>query len=462
MMKWAFAAFALGLALPAGAMDRNAPEAREALEIYRTLIGFHTAAGHGQVPAMAKYLAGKFREAGFANGDISVLPKGETAALTVRYRGDGSSGKAPILLLAHMDVVEALRQDWKRDPFTLTEEDGYFFGRGTDDNKLGVLQLSVAFLQLKRADFVPTRDLVLAFSGDEETGMLTTRALAADESLAGAEFALNSDAGGGVLDEQGKPRSYAMQVAEKTYASFELTVRNPGGHSSRPRRDNAIYELAEALGRLRGHRFPVRHNEVTREYFRVTGAATGGGLGKAMRAFAADPEDAAAQDALAADPAYVGTTRTTCIPTMLEAGHAENALPQSATATVNCRIFPGTRVADVQAELARVVDNEAVTFKLLGDPVESAFSMPRDDVTAAVAKAVHARYPDLPIVPEMSSGGTDGMHFRAAGVPTYGVGGLFMKDSDVFAHGLNERVPVDGFYASLDHWPTLLKALAGR
>lgn len=461
MVRGLIAALAMASALPTLAMDRDAPEAREALEIYRTLIGFHTAAGHGQVPVMAKYLAGKFHEAGFADSDVSVMPQGETAALIVRYRGDGSSGKAPILLLAHMDVVEALREDWERDPFTLTEDDGYFFGRGTSDDKLGVLQLSVAFLQLKRARFVPTRDLVLAFSGDEETGMRTTRAMAADKTLAQAEFALNSDAGGGTLGEDGKPSSYAMQVAEKTYVSFELTVRNPGGHSSRPRRDNAIYELAEALGRLRGYQFPVQHNELTREYFRVTGAATAGALGEAMRAFAANPEDTQAQDTLSADPAFVGPTRTTCIPTMLKAGHAENALPQSATATVNCRIFPGTGVADVQAELARVIGNDAIAFKVLGEPVESAFSLPRDEVTAAVAKAVHARYPGLPIVPEMSSGGTDGMHFRAAGVPTYGVSSLFMKDSDVFIHGLNERVPVDGFFESLDHWPTLLKALVG-
>jgi acetylornithine deacetylase/succinyl-diaminopimelate desuccinylase-like protein len=292
--------------------------------------------------------------------------------------------------------------------------------------------------------------------------MITTRMLAHDRpDLAEAEFALNSDAGGGSLDEHGNAVTYKIQAAEKTFATWELTIRNPGGHSSRPRPDNAIYDLADAITKIQAHRFPVRWSQMTRDFFRVTGINLGGELGAAMIRFADDPEDQAAADRLSVEPSYVGSTRTTCVVTMLSAGHAENALPQSATATVNCRIFPGVAVAEVEKTLRDVVGNDAAEFELLGDPVESPVSELREDVTAAVAKAVHGRYPDVQILPYMESGGTDGMHFRTAGIPTWAVSGRFMNPDDMYAHGLNERAPIDSFYDALDHWSIILRELAG-
>ena len=456
---------------PVSAQDASAdytkPYQRKALEIYRTLIGFRSAAGHGQVPAVANYLADQFKQGGFAAEDIHVLPftsaSGEAiAGLVVRYRGDGSSGKKPILLLAHMDVVDALPEDWERNPFTLIEENGYFFGRGTLDDKFGVASLTGTFLRLKAEGFVPTRDLVIMFTGDEETGMLSTRGMATTHrALTDAEFALNDDGGGGTLDEQGEPVAFFLQSAEKTYATFELTVTNPGGHSSTPRVDNAIYDLAGALKRLEAHRFPVMTNDATLLYLREMSAIKGGEVGRAMSALAANPGDEAAADLLWKEPEIVGITRTTCVATMLRGGHAENALPQSATATVNCRIFPGVDVADVQATLEKAAALPGLRMKVLGQPIPSPASPLRDDVVSAVTAAVEARYPGTKVIPYMAPYGTDGVQTRSAGIPTYGVMGIFIKDSDQFAHGLNERVQVREFFGAQEYWKAVLTRLAG-
>jgi acetylornithine deacetylase/succinyl-diaminopimelate desuccinylase-like protein len=381
--------------------------------------------------------------------------------LIAKYRGDGSSGKAPILFLGHMDVVEALAKDWERPPFELTTDGVYFYGRGTIDNKFGVAQLTSTFIRLKKEGFIPNRDLIIAFSGDEESGMLTTRMLAYERpDLAGAEFALNSDAGGGDLNAAGEPVVYLIQAAEKTYSTWEMTVRNPGGHSSRPRPDNAIYDLADAITKIQNYRFPVRWSEMTLAFFEETGEQLGGELGAAMIQFANNPQDEAASDRLAVESSYVGTTRTTCVVTMLQAGHAENALPQSATATVNCRIFPGVPVEAVEKALKHVVEDDAIEFKQLDDPTESPISPLRPDVVEAVKKAVHARYPGLKVMGYMESGGTDGMHFRKAGIPTLAVSSVFMNPDEMYAHGLNERVPVKAFYDALDHWSIIINALA--
>lgn len=438
----------------------SADDAR-ALEIFRTIISMRTAEGQGKVPAMAAYLAGELKKAGFAKKDIEIRKSGETASLIARYRGDGSSRRKPILFLAHMDVVDALPEDWELDPFNLTEKDGFFFGRGVTDNKYGVANLTQTFIRLKKEGFVPDRDLIIVFTGDEESNMITTRALAADPELAGAEFALNTDAGGGSMGADGKPVVYGVQAAEKTYADFEVTAVNQGGHSSRPRPDNAIYDLADALEKVRMLKFPIMSNEITLQSFAVTGAGLGGDLGKAMIAFAKNPKDIKAAARIAADPAYVGLTQTTCVATQLKAGHAPNALPQTATANVNCRIFPGMTVDDVRGAIARAIGNEAVAVKVVDEPTVSPISPRREDVLAAVAKAVHARYPATPIVTYMESGGTDGMHFRNAGVPTYGVSAIFMREEDGFAHGLNERLPVDAFFGGLRHWSIIIKELAG-
>ncbi|HKK92639.1 MAG TPA: M20/M25/M40 family metallo-hydrolase [Longimicrobiales bacterium] len=448
--------------------DYTEPHQRRALEMYRDVIGMRTAEGHGMIPTMAEYLAERFREAGFPEEDIHVLPHTsesgeEIAAFVVRWRGDGSSGREPILFTAHMDVVDALPEDWERDPFTLIEEDGTFFGRGTADDKAGIIHLTSTFIRMKEEGFVPTRDLVIGFTGDEETGMVSTRALVDEHlPLTQAEFALNADVGGGTLDETtGEPIVFEIQTSEKTYSTFEFTAANPGGHSSRPRDDNAIYDLADALKRVQAHRFPTRINETTRAYFEGTADLVGGETGAAMRAFAANPDDAAAGETLRRDGSMIGLTRTTCVATMLRAGHAENALPQSATATVNCRVFPGDEVSDVHDTLRELAGSD-IEVRLLGDPTVSPVSDLRDDVVSAIRAGVETLHPGTMILPSQSSGGTDGMHFRAAGIPTYGVEGIFMKSSDVYAHGLNERIPVRAFFEGLDFWHVVIRELAGR
>ena len=444
------------------AQDIDSEHAKKTLEIYTRIIGVESSKNLGNVPEIANYLASELIAAGFPEKDVEVVPLGETAALIARYRGDGSSGKKPILLLGHMDVVEALAKDWERPPFELTSDDRYFYARGADDNKFGVTQLTSTFIRLKKEGFVPNRDLIIAFSGDEETGMKTTRMLAHERpDLADAEFALNSDAGGGDLNAAGEAVLYRVQAAEKTYVTWDITVRNPGGHSSRPRPDNAIYDLAGAITKIQQYKFPVRWSEMTLAFFEETGEQLGGELGTAMIAFANNPRDEDASDRLALESSYVGTTRTTCVVTMLQAGHAENALPQSATATVNCRVFPGVPVEAVKDALQHVVENDAIEFNQRDEVTESPVSRLRPDVVAAVEKAVHARYPDLTVMAYMESGGTDGMHFRKAGIPTWAVSGLFMNPDEMFAHGLNERVPVKGFYDALDHWSIILKELAG-
>ncbi len=466
MLQRLIQAAVLALCLLGGAAHAQAPSDAErtlAREIFARVISFDTSVEGLQNPAMAAYLAGRFRDGGFAAADVHVAPFNQTAALVVRYRGDGSGGR-PILLLAHMDVVPARRADWARDPFTLIEEGGYFFGRGTLDNKSGIALLTTMFLTLRAEGFVPARDLVIVFTGDEETSGATARMLLAEHrDLVDAEFALNSDSGQGALSEEtGAPIGYRLQSAEKSYASFTLTARNPGGHSSMPRTDNAIYDLVEALTRVRAHEFPVMWNDTTLESLRAAGPRTGGALGAAMIRFAERPGDRRAAAVLTASPFHNAQLRTTCVTTLLAAGHADNALPQSATATVNCRIFPGVTIAAVQAQLQQLA-GERVAVATLDPQYWSSDASPlRADVLEAVRRAVHANYPGVPITPSMANGATDGVFFRAAGIPTYGVAELFIKDSDDFSHGLNERLPVASFYNGLTHWRVLITELAGR
>ena len=441
---------------------------RQALEIFRDIVSMRTAAGHGNVPAMAEYLAERFRDGGFDDEDIHIIPHTvetgeEVVSLVVRYRGNGLANKKPILLLAHMDVVDAIRSDWVRDPYTLIEEDGFFFGRGTSDNKTGVAMLTTTFVRLQREGFTPTRDFIIAFTGDEETTMETIRSLVTDHrALVDAEYVLNTDAGGGYRDHEHEAVAYLLQAAEKTYITYELTIRNPGGHSSRPRADNAIYELATVLRNIEEYRFPTRVNEVSEGYFREMSTLVDGELGDAMAGFASDPGDEDAQAVLETYPGEVGATRTTCVATMLSAGHAENALPQTATATVNCRIFPGVPAAEVQAQLMRAAGNPALEITVAYEPMEGPMSPLREDVTATVGDAANAVYGAVPLVPYMEAGATDSLHTRLAGMPSYGVSGLFMRQEDMFAHGLNERVPVDSFFKALDYWHQVLTELGSE
>jgi acetylornithine deacetylase/succinyl-diaminopimelate desuccinylase-like protein len=445
---------------PAPASAPAAERAR-AREIFEHIVGIESSVGKGNVPAVANYLAGLFLAGGFPAADVHVLPLGETASLVVRYRGSGRGGR-PIDLIAHMDVVTANRTDWQRDPFRLIEEDGYFFGRGTADVKQEVALITTTVLALKARGFVPTRDLIVAFSGDEETEMKTAQDLVTTHrDLVDAEFALNADGGGGVLAEgTAKPQIFYLQGAEKSSVSYALTTQNAGGHSSVPRRDNAIYELADALKAVQRLEFPVQWNDWTLGDFKAAGALTPGALGEAMARFAANPKDADAAAEISKNPAFVGRLRTTCVATRLAGGHANNALPQSAVATVNCRIFPGTSAADVRTTLQQAVGSE-VEVRQAEEAIVSDASPLRPDVVAAVTRAVDAADPGTRVVPTQASYATDGAVYRSAGIPTYGCGGVFIMDSEDFAHGLNERIRVGAFYDALTYWSVLIKSLAG-
>lgn len=460
MKKLAATLFATAAVACAPAIAQSNAAAVQAREVYAHIVSLRTAAGHDQTPAMVAYLADVLRQGGVPAQDIATLEAGGATAMIVRLPGTGSA--RPILFSAHMDVVDARPEDWQRSPFTLIEESGDFYGRGTLDNKAGVTALVATILRFKAERLRPARKLLFAFVGDEETGMETTRAIAAHPWVRDAEFAINTDAGGGMLDDAtGKPIIYLVQGAEKTFATFDLTVTNPGGHSSRPRDDNAIYQLAQALLKVQAHRFPVMSNDLTRSYLGAVGKAKPGPIGEALRAFAADPTDAAAADVLADSPEYVGTTRTTCVATLLSGGHAENALPQKAAAAINCRIFPGVEVDTVRRELETAIADPDVTVATRDSPSASPVSEMRPDVMAAIGRAVHKDYPGVAVVPYLESGGTDGKVYRTAGIPTFASSGLFAKPSQMFAHGLNERLPVQAFYQGLDHIHALAVDLGG-
>lgn len=463
---------ALAIAGQAGAQEPAAPARTEHQQrvhtIYRDIIAFRTARGHGQVDDMVAYLSRQLADAGFAEEDIMVTDydaNGDpTQGLIVRYRAAGKPKAKPIVMLAHMDVVDALPEDWVRNPFELTEADGYFYGRGTTDNKYGVANLTGTFIRLKKEGWTPKRDLYLVFSGDEESGMVSTRAQAkwvADN--VDPEFILNSDAGGIGLSDDFKPLAQLVQAGEKTFVSFHLVATNQGGHSSRPRKDNALYDMARALLAIEGHSFAVRATPLTRSYLGALGQTIPGPAGQALTAFAKDPTNEQAIAALRASPEFVGTLGTTCIATMIDGGHAENALPQKVTATVNCRVFPGEGVAATKAALEQAVANPAIAFEIMGDPVESPDSTLRDDVRKALEVSLGKRFgKPIPIVPYMESGGTDGMHYRRMGYNTVAISAAASRPQDMFAHGLDERLRVDAFYAGLDHWYWILKELAGR
>lgn len=437
----------------AAAADADAGEAKAML---MRSVGFRTVKGEGQVPALAAYYADILRKAGFAPEDVVITPIGETATLAATIRGRDAALK-PVLMIGHMDVVAADPNDWTRDPFVAVEEDGYIFGRGAEDNKYDVTMMVATLAQLRKEGWRPRRTVTLLLSGDEETDMATTRALAT--RYRDAELLLNGDGGGGLLNEAGKPVLYQVQAGEKTYADFEIGFTDPGGHSSAPTPGNPIYRLARAIDRIAAYRFAPMRNELTRASLAMSADRIGGEVGEAMRRYAATG-DAAAAELLSGKPEFVGQVRTTCVATMVQGGHALNALPQSAKVSVNCRIFPGVAIEAVKAELARVVDDPGAAIVTLNDPTASDASPLRQDVMDAVRAAVHARAPGIPVMPGMSAGATDSLYFRALGVPSYGVSSLFMRSQDGFAHGLNERVPVAGIAQSLEQWDRVLRALA--
>jgi acetylornithine deacetylase/succinyl-diaminopimelate desuccinylase-like protein len=457
-MKLAILAAALLASSALAAPAIPADEHQAALDILTRSVAIPTVAGRGKTVEYANYLKSVLVAGGYQASEIEVTPVGDTATLVATFPGTRASEK-PIVLLGHMDVVEAVASDWKRDPFKPVVENGYVFGRGSADNKFDVSMMVATLAKLRKQGWKPGRPVILALSGDEETAMETTKLLAA--RFKNAEYALNGDGGGGLLGEDGKPIVYGLQAGEKTYTDFVLTVTDPGGHSSRPGKTNAIVTLARAVERIGAFQFPAMQNELTVANFKASADRAPPEIAKAMRAYVANPNDTAAIATLSANPEYVGQVRTTCVATMINGGHAQNALPQKATANVNCRIFPGTTNDEIQATLTKVAAEPAVAFSIAsGGGVANAASPLRPDVMAAVTKAVHARYPGLTIVPSMSAGATDSMYYRALGVPSYGVAGLFMKASDDFSHGLDERAPVAAIDGALAHWESLLKDLA--
>ncbi len=419
-------------------------------------IAFRTVEGERQVPRLAAYYASVLKQAGFASRDIEITPMGETATLAATIRGSDPQLK-PLLMIGHMDVVAANPADWTRDPFVPVEENGYIFGRGAEDNKYDVAMMVATLASLRKEHWQPRRSVILLLSGDEETHMRTTRALA--EKYRDAELLLNGDGGGGLLDEAGHAVLYQLQAGEKTYADFEIAFTDAGGHSGAPTPGNPIYRLARAIDRIAAYRFAPMRNELTRASLSLSAGRIGGTVGAAMRRYAATGDRKAAE-LLSEYPEFVGQVRTTCVATMAQAGHALNALPQRASVNVNCRIFPGIAIDVVKAELAQAIDDPGAAIMTLDDPMASDASPLREDVVKAVTEVVGARYPKIPVIPSMSAGATDSLYFRALGVASYGVSSLFQRGEDGFAHGLDERVPVAGIADALDQWERVVKALA--
>ena len=438
------------LATPATAKIVPHPEAEaQALDLAQKAIAIRSVEGPGNKTAdVATLFRDALVEGGFDPAEISITPMRDTAYLIGTWKGSDPSLK-PLVLSGHMDVVEAKRADWQRDPFVPVVEKGYLYGRGAIDMKFDGALAIASLIELKREGYKPRRSVVIEFSGDEETTMHTSAVIA--EKLKNADLVLNIDGGGGTLDEKtGLPRQMSWQGAEKTYADFELTVTNPGGHSSAPRPVNAINQLAAALSPL------------TKAYFeQAAKLETDPARAAAMRAFAANAADEAAIKTLAADPAMVGKIGTTCVVTMVNGGHALNALPQRATANINCRIFPGHSPASIMAELQTVAADPAIGFKDVTEgSVPSPSSPMRADFTKALEKAIHGVYPGLPVIPSMASGASDSMFYRALGVPSYGASPMFTKDSEDFSHGLNERTPISNVRPGINYYLSLIPDLS--
>lgn len=454
---------ALSGATPALAKGSSAA-VEQVLDLSKQAIALRSVRGEGnQTPQVAALFRDALLAGGWAAGDIEIVPVGDTAYLIATWAGSDPS-LGPIVISAHMDVVEAKPEDWERDPFTPVVENGYLYGRGASDTKFDAVQAMVSVMELRKQGYKPRRSIVIAYSGDEETTMITAKIIA--DRLRNAKIVLNVDGASGTLDEKtGKPAYWSWQGAEKTYGDFKLEVTNPGGHSSTPRDENAIGQLSAALARIADYRFKPELNDITRDYFsKAADFESDALLAAAMRAFAKDPADKAAIAVLRANPATIGKIGTTCVPTMVEGGHALNALPQRATGYVNCRIFPGHSKAEIIAELARVADEPALTVTEINPEfvVESAASPYDKAFVDAATRAVHAAFGDVPVIASQASGASDSMWYRALGVPSYGASGTFTKDSDDYSHGLNERVPIGNVARSLTYYRTLLTELSAK
>jgi acetylornithine deacetylase/succinyl-diaminopimelate desuccinylase-like protein len=429
--------------------------------VLRELIETNTTGSSGNTTLAVQQLATRFEDAGFPAADVQIVgPTPKNRNLVVRYRGTGAH--KPLLLLAHLDVVEAKRADWSYDPFVLSEHDGYFYGRGTQDQKGGAAMLVTTLLRLKAEKWTPDRDLILALTAGEEGGMPYNGVdwlLKNKRPLIDAEYSINVDAGGGEIDH-GKRSLFDVQAAEKVFHSVSLTARNPGGHSSLPRPDNAIYSLTAALDRLAKYQFPAKPNDVVKAYFSKAAAVVPAAVAADMRTIAGGSTDAAAIARLSQTPLYNALLRTTCVTTMLEGGHAENALPQSAKATVNCRMLPGADPVEVERAIVRVINDTSVHLTAIDTAVQSPASPLRPDLFTAVDASVKAIWGALPVVPIMETGATDGLYLRNAGMPVYGFSGLFIATDDVRAHGKDERILIKSFDDGLDFTYDLLKRIS--
>src|SRR5437764_7656992 len=424
----ACAVFSTGVAAQDGLSPADRGLARE---VFKQLIEINTTDSLGNTPRAARAMAQRLLAAGFPAADVRVLigPHATHGNLVARYRGTGTGGR-PIVVFAHLDVVPARRTDWSVDPFTFLEKDGYFYGRGTTDDKVGDAILVVDFIRLKRAGFRPTRDLILVLTGDEGTaGSCIAWLVTKHRDLVDAEFALNTDAGGGVL-RAGRRVLCPLQARQQMYATYALAGVDKGGHSSLPRpADNPIYRLARVLERLADYQFPVQLNEVSRAFFERSAAIESGQLADDMRGVLEAPPDSAAVARLSGIPFYNSKLRTTCVATMFTAGHAENALPQAARATVNCRILPG-EPAGVEATLGRLAADDRVSVRTVYTPIPSPPSPLTPAIMGTLERLVAEQFPGVPIVPVMEAGATDGLFLRNAGIPTYGVSAVFEDPND--------------------------------
>jgi acetylornithine deacetylase/succinyl-diaminopimelate desuccinylase-like protein len=449
---------------------QNEEQTRQfAREIFKQLIEINTTDSVGNVTTAAEAMAKRLRDGGFAEDEVRVAgPNDRKKNLVVRLQGTGA--RKPVLFIGHLDVVEAHREDWTSDPFEFIEKDGYFYGRGTEDMKESDAILVVNFIRLKKEGYLPDRDLILALTADEEGGSSNgvDWLLKEHRDWIDSEYCINLDAGEFEKDK-GKRLLAGIQASEKVYADYQFESLNPGGHSSVPSPDNAIYHLAGALARLQFYSFPVKVNEITRNYFERMAAFTTGQVAADLKAVAQQPPNAAAVQRLSAVPYYNSLLHTTCVVTMLSGGHAPNALPQTARANVNCRIFPGDDPEEVRKALERVANDPKVRISIVPQTAADGKVVPivavppsplLPEVTQAMEKTLSAMWPGVPLVATMSTGATDGKYTRIAGIPTYGISCMFFEMNDSRAHGKDERVGVQDFYDGISFNYTLIRELS--
>jgi acetylornithine deacetylase/succinyl-diaminopimelate desuccinylase-like protein len=455
-------ASAVLIALSARA-DNLTPDQQRALDIYKELVEIDTTTATGDTKAAADAMAVRLKAAGFPEADVQVFsPAPRKGNLVARLHGSGA--RKPILLVAHLDVVPALRSDWTVDPFKLTEQDGYYYARGSSDDKYMAASFIANLIRYKSEGYKPDRDIILALETDEE--ILDQDALGIQwllknhRDLIDAEFALNE--GGAVGMKGGKAFRNSIQTSEKVSVFFQLEVKNSGGHSSVPRKDNAIYRLADGLSRLAKFDFPVHLNDTTRGFYQRLAQLTTGQLAADMKAVVGDNPDPAAVARLSANsPGDNAQLRTTCVATMLQGGHAVNALPQLATAKVNCRVLPGEPIEEIRATLVRVLADDQIVVTQEGQATLSEPSKLSEEIVGAIEKLSHETWPDAIVLPVMSAGATDGSYLRNAGIPTYGHSGMANDINDFRAHGKDERVPVKSFYQGNEYLYRLVKMLSG-